>query len=566
MAKTEQENFSRSTQQVADYVESLKAAALTKGTFDSAACADFVSENTNKSGSIIPEKLAVVLDELDDKHQSMVNKAILDGCAIYEKNHGCEAPADVVEQAIHSAFATTRTAEKKFSLPTLDSANSLHADNESLQPNRAVVAILTTIAEAIPFAHYLPADIGSNEAKLAILSHTAGVASGSYAQGAILDGVDCGDPYITSARVHTANPDAQGKITGKITKVQITPDTCLPLAGDLKLMRGRTQVYVNGFHAAREVAGPSGSGESVISGKVVLAGTEYVIGGSINTDTGVFALTTTPAMPAAAIVTVKGFIDFERDPDLTPSIISNVETFKLFANPWRVTTHVTPDARTQMSNELGLDPFSESIVAIQSQFALERHYEVLRMGMRIAKNYQRTFDWFASRHYQNAANRANVWQDLAYPLGDLSQEMANNTIDHGITHLYVGKRVAAQLFGLDVPNFAASGVPARPSIYRLGRLFGRYEVYYTPKIVEETEDTAQILCVGRGTNVTRNPIVLGEAVPPSVMELGVLRDMKRNAGFYARNFTEVNPHHPSACGFALVNVTGMSGSTIVSRD
>jgi len=35
-----------------------------------------------------------------------------------------------------------------------------------LQPNRAAVSIIHTITSAIPFAHYLPADIGSNEARI----------------------------------------------------------------------------------------------------------------------------------------------------------------------------------------------------------------------------------------------------------------------------------------------------------------------------------------------------------------------------------------------------------------
>jgi hypothetical protein len=91
----------------------------------------------------------------------------------------------------------------------------------------------------------------------------------------------------------------------------------------------------------------------------------------------------------------------------------------------------------------------------------------------------------------------------------------------------------------------------------MGRLFGLYDVYYTPKIITDSNSASQILCIGRATDVTRNPFVLGDAVPPSVTPLAVNADLKRGAGFYARNFTEVNPHGPSASGCALVTVSNM---------
>ena len=108
--------------------------------------------------------------------------------------------------------------------------------------------------------------------------------------------------------------------------------------------------------------------------------------------------------------------------------------------------------------------------------------------------------------------------------------------------------------------FEPSGISARPGIYRLGRLFKKYDVYYTPKLLNETESSAQILCIGRAPDVARNPIVLGEAVAPSVMPLGLNADLRQGAGFYARNFTCVNPHDPSAHGFALLNVTNLNAA------
>lgn len=549
-----QDYFKRETAEVAQFVDSLKENATKGGTFDSAAATDFLATATSQNTGVkVPETLQTVLDEAKgDDAAALVTRAVLDGVAVYEAQHGTPAPADVIELAMHSAYATTDTARRKFSL---DSATSAHHDQLSLQPNRAVVAILAALGEAIPFAHYLPADIGSNEARLAIMTHQAGNTFGSYAQGALLDGVDSGDAYISSSRVHTSMPAAAGAVAGKITAIQATADTCDQNAAALKLLRGRSIVYVDGRVAAREVDS-AGSGNSAVSGTIIVAGTSYAIGGTINTDTGVYALTTTPALPATVPVVVEGFIDFERAPELTPTIISAVNTFSLFAKPWRVTTHQTIDSRTQMANELGLDPYSESVIAIQAQFANERHYDVLRKGVRLAALNTATFDFGAAQAHVDSG-RFGVWPELAYPLSVVSQKMAEDTMNHGVTHLYVTKRVAAQFLGLPSTLFQPSGIAPRPGIYRLGRLFGQYDVYYTPKGLNETATSAQILAVGRATDVTRNPVVLGDAVPPTVIPLAVNADLRQGAGFYARNFTAVNPHDPSARGFALINVTNM---------
>lgn len=550
--------FKRETAQVAAFVDALKENSVTKeGTFDSASSADFISQAVNRSfdGLSVPQSMQVVLDSAEsDAKRAQISKAILDSCAGYEREHGVNAPADLVELAIHNAYSTTEVARKS---ARLDSANSDHSDPYSLQPNRAVVAIVSTLAEAIPFAHYLPADISSNEARLAILTHRAGTTYGGYKQNDILDGVASGETYINSSRIHTLNPaETTGNLDGKLTKTQTDGDHCDQSGTAVKLLRGRTIVYVDGRPVAREVE-TTGSGASSVSGNVTIGDTTYSIGGTINTDTGEFNLTTTPPMPQTASVVVEGFIDYERDPDSAPTIISDVQTFSLFAKPWRALTRQTIDTRTQMSNELGLDPYSESIIAIQAQFGNERHYDVLRKGMRLAQCNTMQFDFSKAIAHQDTS-RAEAWRDLSYPLGVVSQRMAELTMNHGVTHLYVGKRVAAQLMAMPSTVFQPSGIPPRPGIYRIGRLFGQFEVYYTPKVIAEDDNKSQILCVGRATDVTRNPIVLGDAVAPIVSPLGLLADLRQGAAFYARNFTAVNPHAPSAMGFGLIEVVNMA--------
>jgi hypothetical protein len=552
----------RDTAEVAEFFESFRQESVNaQGVFDSAAADSFFSNALNQATGVkVPAKLQAVLDETDAKGAGLLARALLDGADSYERDHGAPCPADLVQQAIHMAYANTREARRRMGM-SLDDATSESSDPLSLQANRTIVAILTAMSEAIPFAHYLPADINSNEARLAIMTHQAGSDFGRYAQGDLLDGASAGDTYISSSREHECaivvdgSGDPTGQITGLITARQLDDEKCDPSAPPVKLLRGRAIVYIDGQIAAREVSA-SGSGASAVSGSMAVGGIHHQIAGSIHPDTGAIDLTATPPLPPSAKVVVEAFVDYEHAADLTPKIITAVELFSLHAKPWRVITTQTIDARTQMANELGLDPYSEGVMAIQSQFANERHYEVLRKARRLAQRNTETFD-FNWMPRSDTRSRAHVWMDFPAVIGVVSQRMALTTMNHGVTHLYVGEIIASQLQGLPSDIWQPSGVMERPGIFRLGRLFGRYEVYYTPKVVREGTNSAEILCIGRATDVTRNPFVLGDAVPPTVIPLSTNADLKSGAGFYARNFTCVNPHAPSATGCAMINVTNL---------
>ena len=549
-----------STAVVGKFVQGLKEAALSGNgkTFDSAAAGEFVSGAKNQNSAEIPERLLAVLDEHDEKGSKRVITAILDSCKNYEYAHGRPAPADLMEQAIHLAYSTTEEGR------SLDSASSSHSAPTSLQANRAIVAIMAVTSEPVAYAHYLPVDLGSNEAKLAILTHQAGNNNGRYTVGQTMDGAASGDTYLSASREHKCALNAEtGAITGKLTAIQKTDDTCDPAGAAIKTLRGRTLVYVNGIICAREVDS-SGTGTSTVSGRAIITvdgtATTYQISGTVNPDTGDIALLSTPALPVTNEVIVEGFLDYERAPALVPSIATGVDTFTLHAKPWRAITSQTIDARTQMSNELGLDPHSEAIIAVQAQFANERQYELLRKGKRIAQRNQETFD-FKWSTAGDMKVRADIFRDMGAPLNLLSQRMALRTINHGITDCYVGALLSSYLVALPNDVWEPSGVFERPGLFRLGRLHGKYNFYYSPKVVEETETTAQILCVGRATDVTRNPVILGDAVAPIVMPLnpGLAPEQAFNSGaaFYARGFTAVNPHEPSAEGWALLNITDL---------
>lgn len=534
----------------AKFVDGLRSAARADGAvLDSAAADEFVSEVTHGRVAVpMPTKLQAVLDEAGE-HAGRVTRAILDSVTLYEDKHGQAVPADLLVQAVHSAYASTTQGRRALAL---DSATSAAHDPQGLQPNRAIVSIVTTLGEGIPFAGYLPPDIGSNKAVLAIMSNKAGNTYGAYTENGLMDGALSGETYISSARVHTAGVNGGGSFTGKLTRIQDTSETCDQAAPGVKLLRGRSVVYINGRVAGREVD-TTGAGNSTVSGGIELNGVRHIVSGSVNTDTGEFALSVNPVLPANHTLLMEGFVDYERSAELTPRIITAVETFELFADPWRVTTLQTVDSRTQMSNELGIDPYSQSLMAVQAQFGNERHYSLLRKAMRSSVNNMSDFDFDWARQ-KTAKDRAMVWRDVGAVLGAASQLMAMQTMNHGITHLYVGRGLATEIMALPAEIFTPSGIQERPGIFRVGRLFGRYEVYYTPKVVQETADTAQMLCIGKATDTARNPFILGDAVPVTTMPLAMGERMESGAGFYARVFTEANPHAPSSMGCARINI------------
>lgn len=493
-----------------------------------------------------PEAITKLVELMggDSQHTSAVLDSVAMGMAAYEREHGIMPTADIIEAALQQGKSAAE----------FDGVGSTsHSDNQSAMPNRVITAITMGIAEAIPFAAYLPADIGSNESRLAIVSHLAGSDFGAYSNGQLMDGISLGDAYMSSERrlLLTASGDRTA-YTGQIV-AKIGGNTGVPL------LRGRCIVFVNGLPVAYESSNANAAAaNSPISGVAKIGSTEYTIGGTVTVATGSFNLTASPALPANTVVEVEGSIDLESRTDLAPEFVTQVQTYTLLSSAWRGLARQSIDSRTQYNNEINVDLLSESTMGIRNQFAMERHYAALGKAKSIAIALNKDFNFDYSLQMAQKT-RAQIWQDFLTPLGEADQLMAENTMDHGITHLYVTKTVAAQLASLPREMFEPSGITARPSIYRVGRLFGRFEVYYTPKGLVESPNgaTAQILALGRSQQVARCPIVMGDAVPATLLPLGRNADLKDGVGFYGRNFTQVNPHLPSAMGVALLTVNNM---------
>jgi hypothetical protein len=522
--------------------------------FDSATSRQDFAKGIVGEQTDVPASLLHVMKALGDEEGHRALDAVMLGMKAYKEKNGFLPTADVIESALHQGYSVTDESMRARGEALDGIGNSEGSDSISSQPNRAVVAIVTAIAEAIPFATYLPADIGSNESRLVIVSHQAGSTTGEYAAGDLLDGINCGDEYISSERrVQATLNGALDAADAEITAV--TGATGAPVV----LLRGRTNVFVNGKPVAAENPNVAASvAASPIAGVANINGTAHTIGGTVTVATGVVALTFAPALPAGTEVHVEGFIDFEEAPELAPKVITQAQTFPLYASAWRGIVQQTIDAQTQYAQEIGVDMQSEGLVTVRAQTAMERHYMAIKKLLTVASlnGNVETFDFDAASQLTEKT-RAQIIQDILVTIGVASQQMAEDTQEYGIKYIYVGKNMLALLRTLPDTIFKQSGVTERPSIFWAGTLSNGIEVYYSPKHIADSATTSQILCIGRSMQVSRSPIVLGDAVAPMYKQLAVNTDLKSGVGFYARNFTAVNPHEFSSLGCAIVNVTNI---------
>lgn len=548
---------SPSTKKVASFLDSL-ATAQSEGTQSAAVVGAIATGNQDFSA---PDNLVEVLSAAPTERRQALLDSVTLGIQRFTEAHGKPPTADVVEAALQQGRdAMFHSVNKDGQL--LDSvATGDASEPTSLQPNRAVVATLMAISEAIPFAGMLPTDIKSNEAKLAIVSHIAGSTYGDYKEGDSFNGVGLGQVFASSSRMVRLPLDGANPLKGAFTATNDPADPGYCLAGGtaIPVLARRTIIYVNGLPAAFDKGDGAGN-NTAISGGVRIGSVDYTIAGSVSPDTGAVELTSvSPAFPAGTVVSAQGFVNYEKRPALMPSLILRAKTYPLYANPWRIETHISIDSDGQLRNELGIDPISSALMAVRNQSSAERHYNALEMMRAVGAGFQAPeYDLNYSGRSQQM-NRGQMWVDLRTEMGTLDQQMAVRTMDHGITHIYAGDRLCANLASMPSEFFKPSGVTPRPGIYRVGRLFDLYDLYYTPKKLAQAADGswAEMLCIGRSNDVARNPLLLGDAIAPTFMDLALDGSLQRKAALYARDFTCVNPHAPSASGAILMKIKGL---------
>lgn len=522
------------------------------------------------NGNSTPAALGEVFDRIDEAagdkvKASSAKRAVFDslraGAAVYKETHGIEAPADLLAHVLSTQHQGTFD-PLALKNGTLDSASSSAHDAYSLMPNRIVAATIAQFQEAIPFGGYLPVDIGSNEAIIGIVSHRAGSSFGNYAKGASLNGLHAGNQYLSGTRLVLMGSNGGTGLTRTVScqfGAAGSANEFIPAAvsGDnpvLPLIRGRTAILVNGLPVARE-NGTSGSGNSTFAGTATIAGVSYAISGTVNPATGDIVVNSAPDLPANTKTHAVVVIDFEQNVALVPKVSANADTDRLYATPSHGSAELSMSARTQFTNELGLDVRSETLISLRSQFAAERHYEALRYMVMVAQGqnqYTYDFNW-AAQSLQKT--RMQTLRDIQVVVGQASQEMANRNQDAGITHIYVSGIMQALFNGLDTDDFVKSGLPEKAGIYRMGRWLNKYEVYYTPKGLPQTSTSSAVLCIGRGSQTAFSPILLGDAVSPILIPASTNSAAGQTDAFYARTFTELHKNPVYASSAAIINVT-----------
>jgi hypothetical protein len=508
----------------------------------------------------LPASLAAALAVLPEEHHADLLDSINAGQSVYQAAHGRAADPSITVTALQRLVAD-RTPMKDLGIgrAALDSATNVHHNQLSLQPAAAILAVMKMFSEAHPLAVYLPTDVKSNEARLIIAEHATGSDFGDYTANSSLNGILAGGSYFDGERMLNL-----GSAGGAGYTVTVTARNGVAAgAGNpaLPLLRGRTMILVNGRPVAYEARIPGGSGNNSIAGQVVIAGTTHAITGTSNSDTGVVAATFAPALPAGHAVGVIAYVDYERDPDLAPKINFMAQSYSMFAHASRGLTELSIDAQTQFSQEAGLDARGQMQLALRNQLAAERFYKSNYKLLAIAQAFQRQWDYDYTTQI-GEKDYFQLWANLQPVLAAESQAMAERTNDHGIDTLFMTGDLAALCRGLPPTMWQSSGLVDRPGVYRMGKLFGLYDTYYVPAgrglVDNPGAGTSQILAAGRGTEVARNPLVMGDAVPAMLVPLAFNSDMKTKDGFYHRGFSEINPHPESQLGAALINVINLN--------
>lgn len=482
-----------------------------------------------------------------------IRQAILDGVQAYEKAHGCKPGSHLVAAAIEQGQVYLDDA--------LAVSSSISSEARAMVPRQALIAIKSVLFAGVPFAYYLQGDKNTGEAPLIIISHHAGNKAGMYDNGSSLNGLSGGNPYITSDRTHTLESSDRTNYQGKITAVMTDFDKCDQTAAVVPLYAGRTQIMVNGLVAATTTN--SKGDTEIVSAVVKLGETEHNFTATVKINTGEVTVIFNSAVPENTSVMVRGYLNVEdvKFKDATPSVKTLATKYTMFAKSYRSKVVVTPEAERQFSQEMGIDPATEGTMMIRMQFAQEHLYKALNDATIIAKYHNANsfnFDWGEAGKRKSQEEIAKV---LLSKIDMISQSMANRNGSHGVSHIYVDDSIRTILSALGGDYFESSNLSARPGSYRLGRLAGMYEVYYTPKGLGNGAEaggkkSARMLLIGaNAAQPAFNPFVFGEVGAPKIDRINPNSDSPEG-GYWVtgKNFAEQNPVPEYASSVALLDV------------
>ena len=472
----------------------------------------------------------------------------------FNQMHG-QAPSGAV---LHNAV---RTALNGVSATNLSRAgvNVVLDDSISIQSgapfvsNRALLALYNSVIEAVPFAGYVPMSDGL-AGKVIVVNHRTGSKTGAYTENQVLDGIYGGKPFMSNERVVMLQTSDNITFTnsivysdGDLTGAPIIPST--------------TEILVNGLPSGGAAINANINdvgGRSALTGSAMIQNTEYTFTGNINIANGNVSVTFNTALPAGVEVHAVASINYEdiSMKDKRPVFISTAREYDFRATFASAYYRITSEAKTQWDLEIRLDAGSEAMLAMRQQHSAEKHMNALRSMHRIAKNYVTTID-LNSATRQDERSRESMWRDVLFGLTQADTEMLERTNAFGVGVIYVGGKGKAELSALPREVFEPSALNSTVGIYRIGRLFGAYEVYYAPHIVQETNNSLEMLLIGRSNETGLNPYIMGDVVAPTFKKLDVSNDLSEGAAYFYAGAARINPYAQAAQGAAILTVTGL---------
>ncbi len=530
------------------WVQSIQEQSKTVATFDD-------SSDVWRSA---PDNVLAVADAIGTKEQSgrsMVVAALQSGIACYEKQHGCKPSGAVLDSAIRvtlNSVSSSYAASATDNRVVFDNLVTGMQSNSPMVANRAAIVLNNAIGLAIPFAGYVPMGEGM-KGQVIVAGHAAGNTVGDYVKNDSLDGLSAGRNFMSAERVVLAESTDQTNFTFKIKHAKDD-------AEGSPTMPSHTEVLINGIPYSAAAINTDVRASTVrLAGSAVLEdGKEYNFVGSLAVEKGNGNLTFTPPLPAGAQVHVVGMLNYEHESmaNKRPRFLSTAQPYEFRAGFVSGLYQVSQEASAQFKAETRLDPASEAMFSMQMQDKIEQHFNGLKSNYRVAQSYKYSANLNGTTRL-NDRSMAALWSDVLFKLKEADMAMVARTGAFGIKYLYVGAKGAAHISSLPNEIFEPSLSPVVAGIYRVGRLFGQYEVYHAPNIVNETSDSIEILAIGASEQTGMNTYIVGDVLPPVFKNLGLTESLLEGAAYFSCGASRINPYHKAAKGSALIAVTGL---------
>lgn len=502
------------------------------------------------------QALAEIINTTGTRYASgkqLIAATLDSACRDFEQMHGSKPSGAILDSAIRTTLNSLSSSYRTLAGLKVAAYDDVQGgmSGAPMQANRAALGIYNAITEAIPFAGVIPMSEGL-QGKVIIAQHEAANTVGHYRANDSLDGINAGKPFMLATR----DVQAEGSdLTNYTAKIKYAEGD----ANGSPVIPSGTDVFVNGLPAGGVPVNTSSSNATApIVGSVVLNGTTHNVTGTLTTATGDVTLKFDPKLPTGSTVHVSGILNYEH-PDMKgkrPRFQASARSYDFRATFTSGLYQVSQEAKAQFSAEVRLDPASEAMLAMRQQANAERHRTALNYMYRIGKNFIITANMNAQAR-QDERSRASMWSDLLFALTAADQNMIERTNAFGIGVIYVGGKGRAELEALPENLFQKAGSPSRPGIYRIGRLFNRYEVYYAPNLVNENATSIEMLAIGRSEQTGLNPLIIGDVVAPTFVYLGNTPDLLEGAGYFQAGALRVNPHAQAATGAAIIAITGL---------